>query len=272
VVANTFTFEVSSLSDFALATVNKPDVGPISAPFDPVQVNIEFGVEASFSDLDVTEDHSAEWDWGDGGDPSEGVITGASGDFSVTGEHVYVEPGVYTIILTVYGASGDPRDIGESIYQFVVVYDPAGGFVTGGGWIDSPLESYSADPTLAGKATFGFVSKYKKGANMPTGVTEFQFKVADLDFHSESYKWLLIAGKKAQFKGTGTINGEGEYEFLLSAVDGDLQGGDGIDKFRIKIWDIATEEIIYDNQMGEADNSDPSTELGGGSIVIHKAK
>ncbi len=32
----------------------------------------------------------------------------------------------------------------------------------------------------------------------------------------------------------------------------------------------ATEEIIYDNQMGEADDADAATEIGGGSIVIHK--
>jgi len=38
-----------------------------------------------------------------------------------------------------------------------------------------------------GKATFGFVSKYKKGATVPTGNTEFVFKAADLNFHSTSH-------------------------------------------------------------------------------------
>ena len=41
----------------------------------------------------------------------------------------------------------------------VVVYDPSAGFVTGGGWIDSPAGAYTADPSLTGKANFGFVSK-----------------------------------------------------------------------------------------------------------------
>ena len=45
-----------------------------------------------------------------------------------------------------------------------------------------------------------------------------------------------MAGAKAQFKGTGTINGAGGYGFLLTVTDGQLTGGGGTDKFRIKIW------------------------------------
>jgi hypothetical protein len=81
-----------------------------------------------------------------------------------------------------------------------------------------------------------------------------------------------VAGKKAIFKGVGTINGEGEYRFMISAWDGDLQGGDGIDKFRIRIWvedAYGNEIVVYDNQIGDWPEADPSTELGGGSIVIH---
>jgi hypothetical protein len=140
--------------------------------------------------------------------------------------------------------------------------------VTGGGWIDSPAKAYTADPSLTGKANFGFVSKYQKGANVPTGVTEFQFKVADLNFHSNNYEWLVVGGARAQYKGTGTINGSGSYKFILTAIDGQQPGGGGIDKFRIKIWDSA-DVIVYDNQTGASDTADPTTALGGGSIVIH---
>ena len=45
-----------------------------------------------------------------------------------------------------------------AIFEFVVVYDPSGGFVTGGGWIDSLEDAYAADSSLVGKANFGFVS------------------------------------------------------------------------------------------------------------------
>ena len=151
----------------------------------------------------------------------------------------------------------------------LAVYDPTAGFVTGGGWINSPLGAYSADPTLAGKATFGFVSRYQKGANTPTGRTEFQFHAGDLHFQSSSYEWLVVAGPRAQFKGSGTINKAGNYGFMLTAIDGQINGGGGVDKFRIKIWDNATGIIIYDNQMCDIDTGNPTTAIAAGNIVIH---
>jgi hypothetical protein len=57
---------------------------------------------------------------------------------------------------------------------------------------------------------------------------------------------------------------------MLTAIDGQVNGGGGTDKFRIKIWDKTTDAIVYDNQMGATDDAQPSTVLGGGSIVIHK--
>ena len=146
-----------------------------------------------------------------------------------------------------------------------VVYDPEGGFVTGGGWIDSPAGAYKPDETLSGQATFGFVSKYKKGASVPTGNTEFQFHVAAFDFHSTSYDWLVVnqAGTNGQFKGSGTVNGglapDGSaYKFMLWAGDG------APDTFRIKIWweDAGGEHAIYDNGIDQP--------IGAGNIVVHK--
>ena len=61
---------------------------------------------------------------------------------------------------------------------------------------------------------------------------------------------------------------QGSFGFLLSAIDGQLNGGGGTDKFRIKIWDKASGSVVYDNQLGAADTSDPTTVIGG-SIVIH---
>ena len=115
-----------------------------------------------------------------------------------------------------------------------------------------------------GRANFGFVSKYQKGATVPTGQTEFRFSAGSFNFHSENYQWLVIAGSKAQYKGTGTINGQTGYSFLLTATDGDLANPAIADTFRIKIWRTvdATETPVYDNRTDQ--------QLGGGSIVIHK--
>ena len=133
------------------------------------------------------------------------------------------------------------------------------------------------DPSLTGKANFGFVSKYQNGAKTPTGNTEFQFHNGNLNFKSSVYDWLVVSGARAQFKGDGTINGQPGYKFLLTAVDGSLNGGGGTDRFRIKIMQTSTSTVVYDNMLdfgtleGDAnvslDNS-TYTVLGGGSIQI----
>jgi hypothetical protein len=56
---------------------------------------------------------------------------------------------------------------------------------------------------------------------------------------------------------------------MLTAVDGQVSGGGGIDKFRIKIWDKNDgDRIVYDNQLTAADDAALTTVLGGGSINI----
>ena len=45
---------------------------------------------------------------------------------------------------------------------------------------------------------------------MPTGETEFNFQVGNFNFHCDSYSWLVVSGCKAQYKGTGTVNGVSE--------------------------------------------------------------
>ena len=62
------------------------------------------------------------------------------------------------------------------------------------------------------------------------------------------------------------------YGFLLTATDGQLPGGGGTDKFRIKITDKDNDgAIVYDNKLGTSDGIEDadSQEISGGSIVIH---
>jgi uncharacterized repeat protein (TIGR03803 family) len=195
---------------------------------------------------------------------------------SANATYTFTAPGVYTVKLTVNGSSGGSgmaNQIG-GMDLLVVVYDPSAGFVTGGGWINSPVGAYVADPSLTGKANFGFVSKYQKGATIPTGETEFQLRFASFKFHSTSYQWLVVSGAKAQYKGFGQINGTGDYGFLLTATDGQFTNGGGVDRFRIKIWNRATSAVVYDNALGSPEDIDLANPLaiGGGSIVLHKAR
>jgi hypothetical protein len=159
----------------------------------------------------------------------------------------------------------------------VTVFDPTAGFVTGGGWINSPAgacQLTASCMSIAGKANFGFASKYKKGSNTPEGQTEFQFQAGDLNFHSSAndYGSLVVAGQKAQYRGTGTVNGVPGYKFLVVAYDGQAPGGpQGPDRFRIKITRESGGTVVYDNSMGSPEDLDTAnpTVISGGSIVIH---
>ncbi|HOZ37849.1 MAG TPA: BspA family leucine-rich repeat surface protein [Anaerolineaceae bacterium] len=194
-----------------------------------------------------------DWDFGDGS-TGTGVIPA----------HTYAEAGVYTACLTVNDGAVDSAPA----CTLTVVYDPSAGFVTGGGWFNSQPGAYKLDETLTGKATFGFVSKYLKGASLPSGNTEFVFDAGAFNFHSTSYDWLVVSKNQAtaQFKGSGIVNGElapdgSAYKFMLWAGDGTP------DTFRIRIWwedATAVEHDVYDNGFNQA--------IGGGNIVVHTGK
>ncbi len=254
-------------SDCATVTVLNvaPMIMSLIGPKNPVQIDTSVSFLGNFSDPGLLDVHTAIFDWGDNTSTEYELDVG---NRNVTGIHKYNITGVFTIILTIYDDDGG-NDSME--FRYAVIYNSSGGFVTGGGWIISPKGAYTSDPNLTGKAHFGFVSKYKKGQQKPSGNTEFQFQVANLNFHSNSYDWLVIAGHKAMFKGNGTVEGSGNYGFMISAIDEKLTSSTDVDLFRIKIWDKENNnEVIYDNQLDDPENNDPTTEIAGGQIVIHK--
>jgi hypothetical protein len=258
---------------FTVTVVNPAPVvaitGPPSGSVFAVGTAITF--TGTFTD-NIGDVHTAEWTFTSGAQTftQVGLVNETTG--TVTATHTFNAAGVFLVTLKVTDACGNvtiSTMIGD-LTAMVVIYDPNGGFVTGGGWINSPAGAYVPNPALIGKASFGFVSKYQNGASVPTGNTEFQFHAASFNFSSTAYQWLVIAGAKAQYKGTGTVNGSGNYGFLLKATDGQINGGGGTDKFRIKIWDKNNNDaVVYDNQINDGEQADPTTTLGGGSIVIH---
>jgi hypothetical protein len=241
-------------------TVTVNNVAPsltISAPANGAlfTVNTAVNLSAALTDPSSPDTLTYTINWGDGNTESGSLTAG-----NCTASHIYTAVGVYTIQVT--GADDDMGSKTETV--MVVVYDPSSGFVTGGGWIDSPAGAYKPDESLTGKANFGFVSKYKKGTSVPSGNTEFHFQTGNFKFHSTSYEWLVVnqAGMNAQFRGSGLINGAADsngnvYEFMLWAGDG------APDTFRIRIWweDANGEHDVYDNGVDQP--------IGGGNIVVH---
>lgn len=246
-----------------------PVISSVDVPVAVNALNTAIAATVNFTDVGLLDTHSVSFDWNEAGTTAANAAVAVSennGAGSASASYVYSTPGVYTLAVTVTDKDGA---VVATSYQYIVVYDPSAGFVTGGGWIDSPAGAYVADPTLSGKASFGFVAKYKKGATTPSGNTQFNFKAGDLNFSSDLYDWLVVAGARAQFKGEGSVNGVAGYGFMLTAIDGDVAGGGDADKFRIKIWESATGHIVYDNQVGADDDAQLTTLLSKGSIVIH---
>jgi uncharacterized repeat protein (TIGR03803 family) len=238
----------------------EPVLGTIAAPVSPVGINTAVQASADFRDTNLAD---ATWDWGNGTTP--GTIDQVNG--KITGNRTYSTPGVHTVTLTVTDACGKTA---VSTFRYVVVYDPNGGFVTGGGWINSPVNAYAPDPAATGVANFGFVSRYRQGTTQPAGNTNFELKAAGLEFTSTAYEWLVVSGPQAQFKGAGTLNGQPGYKFILTATDGQVNGG--ADRFRIKIWQDGETVPVYDNQRGAADDASATTAIGGGSIMVQDGR
>lgn len=230
----------------------------ITAPQAPQPVNVPVSVEASIEKDGFFD--KAVWDWGDG---TTSTSTSLSG---LRTSHAYLKPGVYVVRLELF-----LKDflLGSAEFRYLVIYDPAAGFVTGGGWIESPPGAVATAPAVKGKAIIGFEARYKPGEASPSGSVQFQFQAADLRFKGEKYDWLVIEGSRAVLRGSGSLNGTPGYAFLLSAADDVPEAQGKVDKIRLRIWRTQSEAVVYDTQPGEPDNAMPSLLLQGGTLTIH---
>jgi uncharacterized repeat protein (TIGR01451 family) len=161
-----------------------------------------------------------------------------------------LEPGLYNIEVTVAGSEYTASGI-------LVVYNPQGGFVTGGGWIQPLDDGLNTYPNH--RANFGFNAKYKKGS--PTGHIEFRYSNGYIDLKSSSIEQLIITrGKLAHFMGWASVNGEEGSWFFAKAIDRGEPGTN--DTFEIKVW-----------APGVSIEGEPTERVGGvlqgGNIVVH---
>ena len=229
-------------------TVNNaaPAITATSGPTAALTLGAAATVNVSYTDAGSLDTHTATFTWDDG---STSTATCAAGTCSAT--HTFAAAGVYGVSVTV---ADDDTGSASTTFNYVIVTDPSAGAVTGGGWIES----------AAGRATFNLGARYHNGAATPTGNTQLKINATKFDFSATSYDWLVVSGANAQYRGTGTVNGAGNYGFLVTVADG------ATDKLRVRIWDIATGTTVYDNSTGsdDLDAANPQP-IGAGSINIH---
>jgi RHS repeat-associated protein len=244
-----------------------PQVGPISTPVHAVRAGAAANVSASFTEIPANGPHTAIWNWGDGR-TSAGKVTEPKGSRSgsVTGSHIYANPGIYRVTLTVthvHKHSGK-----ATAAQYAIVYNPSGGSITGNGTITSTPGAVPGNKKLTGKATFQLSAGYAGNGTIPSGKLAVTFQAAHLSFQSTSLDWLVVSGGAAWYEGTGTLNGSGTYAFLAAASS----GGAGTGKLRVRIWNKATGAILYDTQPGAPIPAAPITHTTSGSIVFRIPK
>ncbi len=243
-------------------TVNNvpPTVSAITAPNSPIILGNSVAVSATFTDPGVLDTHTASWDWGDAS-KSAGTVIESNGSGSVSGSHTYAQTGVFTVTLTVTDKDGGQ---GSSIFQYISIYDPtASGLFSAARLFTSPTGALVQNPQTTGIVKFGITAKYS--GTQPTGKVNLNFTAGNLDFASTSISALVIAGTKATVRGTGTINGAGNYTFLTTGIDGHSTGGQDFIRFQIK---DSLGAIVYDTQIGAPDTADPTTPITG-QVVVH---
>jgi hypothetical protein len=193
---------------------------------------------------------------------------------TVTGSYKFTTPGIYKLKMNVTDQKGvtSYANTNGDVEAIVVVYDPNGGYTYGSGSFVSSPGAIPSNSSFTGRVSYGFQSNFYKGAANPKGETQFDFRAGDLEFNALNFDYLVVNGAKAQFKGSGKMTTglvvQAGIAFILTAIDGQLTGGGGADKIRMKIYNKSTGQVYYDNQPGTSDANDPVTAVTSGSSIV----
>ena len=192
---------------------------------------------------------------------SENGATVATGDAPVTANTDGSGNGTWSASVTLPAGVYDITSNAAGFYTsatataLLAVFDPST-FVTGGGYVLTSATN-STGLVIGKKANFGFNLKYQTGTTIPTGSFLFQAKESNVDFKATSFDWMVITtvtgGKRAEYQGTGTVNGVSGWQFHAVATD-----GGAVDTFEIRLTNAATGASYFLSGM-----------ISGGNIVIH---
>ena len=166
--------------------------------------------------------------------------------------------------------------------------------------IASPPGAYRPYPALAGRARFSTWISAERAGQKPTGQTRFDLAKADLHFESTGYDWLNVQGTRANYQGSGSLNGAAGYQFRATLINGAKDGADdggdnndsGIanhansahhtdsaaDRLRIRIWHADAAQgatvVDYDNQLdvSTGGTANEGTAIHGGHLAVQDSQ
>lgn len=228
-----------SFVDYGTLTVDDTPPVTTTVTLNPNPVPVGWGttLSAGFTDAGGSGLAVAQYSI-DGGAPlALGAISGnaATASTPISG---YSSTGIHAFCARAQDMAGN---IGAYQCALLAVYDPAAGFVTGGGWIQ----------TSNGKSNFALSSRYQSNASTPSG--EFELRSGGNRLKSTSLFWLVVSGSSATIQGNCSWNGVAGYLFEVTATDS--SSGDTLS---IRVWNGSGEVL-----------STGVVPLGGGQVVIH---
>jgi len=114
--------------DRGMMTTSGISVSEPAGPADPVPVNTPVQISAGFVG-GASDTHTARIRWGDGAS-SVATVTEQAGSGTATATRPYVLSGVYSVEVEISNQIGDTV---TSTFEYVTVFDPDGGYVSGNG-------------------------------------------------------------------------------------------------------------------------------------------
>jgi probable HAF family extracellular repeat protein len=230
-----------------------PVAGPIKITGN-ARVNVPLAFSATFRDADPRDTHTATWTWGDGS-RNTGAVSGRNGaggiEGNVSGQHAYRKAGIYTVKLTITDSAGKST----TVQRRVVICANGAALAGEGSFMSLPGATTSA-PTLSGLASFAFVSEGTPGGSRARNAAAIVFEAPGVRLRSDAEVEVLATATRVQYRGSGTVDGKGKVQFLLTASDG---AGARKDRIRMRIWQHApgskAETLIYDNGAGSGEGA-----------------
>ena len=138
-----------------------------------------------------------------------------------------------------------------TVSRTVVVYGAVfGGGAAASGSFHPHAQTAPKRTAPLGAASFAF---FAPGAAAPAAVPAkpaLQFQAGSLNFHSDSIAPLSSRNQRAQFEGSGKLNGAGGYRFRLTTTAGSQAGPVQPSRFGLRILHIdanGAEVVDYDN-------------------------
>lgn len=239
----TVTGAAGTLSASTLVHVyNVPPRVTITSPhrWDKFQVGAAIPVTVAIDDPGTHDTHDCLYIWDDNGRTS--AVTANDSAHRCVGVAGYSDAGMYTIAVTVF--DDDSASAGARV--MIVVFDPIAGKANIDG---SARGTLFADPNVPGDTYVHLDAAYNGGGTFPpTGVFETWIQNHPYRIKPESVQWLVITpDHKVAARGTGTINGQSGYSWLI-------YGRDDPSSVRIVTWRTGTDpepqNLLYDTFPG----------------------